>query len=1529
MDEELERFDLAAERGRISYEHIHRYALCREHVEGKRVLDLASGSGYGTALLAQRAASVVGVDLDPQMIRMAQKRYPLSNVEFIVGNCFDLPFGDASFDAVVADELIERFSDHNRLLKEVRRILRPGGIVLVSLRNSAIYNRYKPATTVRTSEMDIPELSRVLGRHFAHVGMTGLRMALLSVGFRMEHSTERENLPSARTYVGGSGDVETPDIAAEELWLREPDYVLALCSDNPIESDLPGPSLFVSRDEDLWREHEKHLAKTYGSHEKQTLLRGELEEARTELQAERDQLRRMREDYARLDDRFAELRQLGAATANTIAAHRDAVDKLGAEHFAMSSRLLSRMTGDIVAADGQSIVMALFALGQTMTEQRSRLADARQREIKLIEAESTQAALRLEVSQHVAHAAALSQELDRQRADYLALKSQLASVDDARTQAEAAREEAAEAVDRGESALQSLEAEVEKTRQRGDAAVAAVRQDLDRTTRELNELGSLRDELQRDLARARAEVVALKSNRDRPDVQPADLVVAPATASSPQPMNALKTTGRTGRGSSAANDSQRELERFVKVHQSVSAQLARASRDVSGRIAAARPRATSAWELKHWAKKINPYAAPFRTILFDASWIAQQDPTVGRVSLTRYLRDARLWTLDPHPVFAAKEYLQANPDIGLARLNPLQHYREHGWREGRSPHPYFANDWYLAQNPDVMAAGSISPLEHYLEHGWREGRWPNPLFNPRAYLDRYADVAATKMEPLTHFLAYGRREGREIPSASVNPVWTSLLPAEAKGKTLLDFILQERPLAVPEVATSPETDEDQGHAPVWPPERLNDFWLPQRLRDFIIEGYGEDVVRLYVYLCSVMATFQAAPEDFPESMSCRHIIERAQSVSRARVATLPDTPDASIVIPVYNNIIDTLLCICSILEDDTRLSYEIIVADDGSDDATAQIITSIGGVVRYIRQPRNYGFLGNCNQAAKQARGHHVILLNNDTLVMPRWLDALLRPFDLYENIGLSGSKLLSWDGTLQEAGGIYWKDGSAWNFGRGADARAPEFCYLKDVDYISGAAIAVPADIWREMQGFDEIYAPAYCEDSDLAFRLRAAGYRTVLNPHSEVLHHEGRSHGRDLTSGIKAYQVRNQQIFFERWKDTLERDHYPNAENVMRARDRSGAKRHVLVIDHYVPQWDQDAGSRSTFMCIEAFLALGYAVTFWPDNLWRDPHYTLKLQELGVEVIYGWNYLDGFGDFLDSRSDLYDAAFVNRPHVAEKYVHHLRKRSKQTRILFYGHDLHFKRMMAAQAAGEPVTDADIASMRRQEFEVCRDADVVMYPDLEEVRFMEEQIGGRRVFAALPVFAFGRDTFARGARMLDGIRSKTEQRLLFVGGFNHMPNRDGVQWFMDEIFPELQQRLGQVHLTIAGSKPPETITSLASENIDVAGFVSDERLATLYDEASVIIAPLRYGAGVKGKVIEAMAMGVPLVTTPTGAQGLANAEDLMFVAGDAAGFTNAVQRALEDRDEAWRRASRALDMVNQQYSAEVLERIFRDLITG
>lgn len=925
--------------------------------------------------------------------------------------------------------------------------------------------------------------------------------------------------------------------------------------------------------------------------------------------------------------------------------------------------------------------------------------------------------------------------------------------------------------------------------------------------------------------------------------------------------------------------------------------------------------------------------------LFASAWIAEQNPDIGQITLETYLRNPRYWNIPPHPLFSPTFYSEDLCWIDGHGVSPLEHYVRKGWREGLNPHPWFFNDWYLLRHPDVLAEGRISPLEHYVDRGWAEGRWPNPVFDPTAYLERHPDVRSAGLEPLFHYMAFGSAEGREVPGVNVGETVRRWMPDDLSHLHPFDFMFNfdvpddmpafdVEPLLSGLVPIDPSVLAHAGTNEAWPPEPLNEYWPPQTLRDFVLERYSDAVLKRIWYLYSVMAAFEGDPTSFPQSDACRRLVSHARGRAADMQACTRVIPDVSIVIPVYNNILDTLLCIVSILDAEGDATFEIIVADDGSKDATTQIIPLIGGCVRHVRHARNHGFLGNCNAAAAHARGKYILLLNNDTLVMPHWLDALLDPFTRFERVGLTGAKLINWNGTLQEAGGIYWRDGSAWNFGRDQVARAPQFSYLKDVDYISGAAICLPSEIWLEMDGFDPLFSPAYCEDSDLAFRLRAAGYRTLLTPDAEVIHHEGRSHGRDVSSGIKAYQVTNMQRLLSRWRDVLERDHYPNAENVFRARDRSFDKRHVLVVDHYVPQWNQDAGSRSTYNCIEAFIELGYSVTLWPDNLWRDPDYVPVYQSMGVEVIYGNEFVNNFPAFVAERADLYDVAFINRPHIAESYIDALRDHSK-AKIMFYGHDLHFLRMERALAIGEPIKRSEIEAARALELRICEKSDVVIYPDPAEVETISKMIGSDREYVTLPVVVYATDILAKAKASLTSKTESPVPTLLFVGGFNHAPNRDGIIWFVKEVLPIVQSVIPSLRLVIAGSKPPPNVHALANDDIIVTGFVTDAVLGQFYAEASLAIAPLRYGAGVKGKVIEALSKGVPLVTTPVGAQGLSNPEEFMFMGSTTEDFAEAVIFALTNRDEAYIRANAGIDYVSENFCVDVLKSIFSRLVEG
>ncbi|MGY3265743.1 glycosyltransferase [Lysobacter sp. HA35] len=614
-----------------------------------------------------------------------------------------------------------------------------------------------------------------------------------------------------------------------------------------------------------------------------------------------------------------------------------------------------------------------------------------------------------------------------------------------------------------------------------------------------------------------------------------------------------------------------------------------------------------------------------------------------------------------------------------------------------------------------------------------------------------------------------------------------------------------------------------------------------------------------------------------------------------------EAPRASIVVPVFNQVEHTLTCLRALAEHPSSTPHEVIVVDDASTDATSTQLPQIAGL-RYIRRAANGGFIDACNDGAAQAQGDVTVFLNNDTVPQPGWLEALLSTFESFPDTGIAGAKLVYPDGRLQEAGGLVFADGSASNYGRFEDPRDPRFEVVRDAHYCSGAAIAIPRELFERIGGFDTRYRPAYYEDTDIAFVVRALGRAVRYQPASVVVHCEGISAGTDVRHGMKAYQIANRAKFVDKWRDALAAQPVPGAEP-----DSVAFRRGVLVVDEYLPDARRDSGSLRLINLMRMMTSLGVHVAFVQIGPGRDDEALAQLRALGIEA-WDSSSTGGIATWLRRHGKRFDTAWLCRYPVARSVGPIVRKTMPDGRVVFDTVDLHFLReRRAAELANDAAALRAAERTRAAELGVIRESDVTLV--VSEVE--RELLRGQAPDATVDVVSNVHDV--AGA----GLPFRERRDLVFVGGFRHPPNVDAVLWFVREAWPLLRARRSDLVFHCIGAGAPSEVQALAGvEGVRLHGHVPD--LAPFMDGVRVAIAPLRFGAGVKGKVNLSMAHGQPVVASSCAVEGmhLRDGDDVL-VADTPDAFAEAVLRAYDD-EALWQRLSiNGLENVRRHFSAD------------
>ncbi len=643
----------------------------------------------------------------------------------------------------------------------------------------------------------------------------------------------------------------------------------------------------------------------------------------------------------------------------------------------------------------------------------------------------------------------------------------------------------------------------------------------------------------------------------------------------------------------------------------------------------------------------------------------------------------------------------------------------------------------------------------------------------------------------------------------------------------------------------------------------------------------------------------------PEEQFERLIVPCAQS------------PLVSIIIPVYGKLAYTVTCLKSLAAESSSFGIEVIVVDDCSPDDSFESLRKVEGI-RLIRNELNLGFIGACNAGAALAQGDYLCFLNNDTAVQPGWLDALMGTFEQFPDCGLVGAKLIYPDGRLQEAGGIIFNDGAGWNYGRFDDPNDPRYDYPREADYCSGAAIVLSRELFTELGGFDMHYAPAYYEDTDLAFKVRARGLKVYYQPASRVVHYEGISSGTDTSSGIKRFQPINHEKFKQRWADDLQHQPAHDGQLVRLSCEHRVAGR-ILLIDATTPTPDQDSGSVRLMNLLRLLVQEQWKVVFFADNRAHVPTYTDAVKALGVEAQY-YPWLSDPVRFFRERGHEFDAVLICRHYIASNYLKLVREHCPRARFIFDTVDLHYLReQRAAGVAGDDGMRRQAEQTRRQELELIRASDVTVVVSPVEQSLLAAELPEARV-----------DVLSNIHEIAGRRRAFAERKgIFFVGGFQHVPNVDAVMWFVSEVWERIRAELPELQFHIVGSKMPAEVRELDSvPGVVIEGFV--ETIDPFLDGCRIAVAPLRYGAGVKGKVNSSMAHGQPVVMTSVAAEGMFLEHGVHgLIADSPTDFAEQVVRLYAD-EALWLKISDAgLQNVEENFSMQAARDALRKVLVG
>ena len=602
------------------------------------------------------------------------------------------------------------------------------------------------------------------------------------------------------------------------------------------------------------------------------------------------------------------------------------------------------------------------------------------------------------------------------------------------------------------------------------------------------------------------------------------------------------------------------------------------------------------------------------------------------------------------PFFDEQWYLEQYPDVRASGMTAAEHYVKFGWKEGRNPGFNFDTNDYLREYPELFEK-NWCPLFHYMlslkdtkpkinyrdiildflnKHTNKYKGKSNDYkliakskyFDKLWYLKTYPDVKREKIDPIEHYMKFGWKEGRN-PGPKFSTQNYLDLNADVKKANINPLVHYER------------HGKKEG--------RL--------ITEKNIKLYYNFTYCFLLFVINLLKKYKIIKLKY--FFDYNLINKFYKKIGSGLKFKYELSPEVSIIIPAYNQYKYTMACLFAILKYTKHISYEIVLIDDNSTDETKDIENRVKNIT-IIHNKKNMGFLFNCNKGVQKARGKYILLLNNDIIVTPNWINYLLHVFKTQKNVGAVGGETIFPSGLIQESGRYICNNGLSINEYKNLEvSKSPT--KLRSVHYCSGCLLLLKKGLWSKIGGFDNCYAPAYYEDNDLCMTIREKlKLKIFCEPKCKVIHF----HNVSYNASSNVLSNINREKFLKKWEKELNKDEYKIKL------DKNDRKK-ILDSIYFDEKFYSDT-YHITSDALDHYINIGYRQGYNPSPHFNTQYYLENnpdVQQSGINPLVHFIQKGNF----EGRSA--DRSFLNRHFIDfDRYLTNL-KEVKQKKILFITH--------------------------------------------------------------------------------------------------------------------------------------------------------------------------------------------------------------------------------------------------------------------